>query len=140
MLESNVNITKIGAKGMVRLPREYKNLCRAVKINKYQARKTLIDGFNFDSKKEGRRYLELKFMQHAGIISDLELQPVFLLQDKFQHHGKTYRAIKYIADFRYLKNGETIVEDVKGFETQVYKIKKKMLLKKYPDINFREIK
>ena len=98
----------------------------------------MLDGIQFDSKKEAKRYQELKLMLHAGIISDLELQPVFLLQEKFKHNAKSYRDVRYLADFKYIKDGKEIIEDVKGKKTKVYAIKKKMLLKKYPDINFIE--
>lgn len=107
---------------------------------KYLSKKTIIDGITFDSKKEGLHYLELKRRQELGEISDLELQPSFLLQEKFKRDGKTYRPITYIADFRYVEEGKVIVEDVKGFKTPEYKIKKKLLLYKYEGFEFREIK
>jgi hypothetical protein len=108
------------------------------KKNKYGAKKIEIDGHKFDSQAEGRRYAELKLQQHCGIISDLELQPVFILQSKFKYDGKVERSIKYVADFQYEKDGKTIIEDTKGKRTAVYKIKRKMLLFHYPDINFVE--
>lgn len=107
---------------------------------KYLSKKTVIDGITFDSKKEGLHYLELKRKQELGEISNLELQPSFLLQDKFKRDGKTYRPITYIADFRYVENGKIIVEDVKGFKTKEYMLKKKLLLYKYTDFEFREVK
>ena len=107
---------------------------------KYLSKKTIIDGITFDSKKEGLHYLELKRRQELGEISNLELQPSFLLQEKFKRDGKTYRPITYIADFRYVEEGKVIVEDVKGFKTPEYKIKKKLLLYKYEGFEFREIK
>ena len=109
------------------------------KSHKYGAKKTTVDGIRFDSKKEAARYRELKFQEHCGLISDLELQPEFVLQDGFRHCGKWIYPIKYRGDFRYKnKFGYTIVEDTKGHKTKVYNIKKKMLLKRYPDINFLE--
>lgn len=107
---------------------------------KYLSKKTIIDGITFDSKKEGLHYLELKRRQELGEISNLELQPSFLLQEKFKRDGKIYRPITYIADFRYVEEGKVIVEDVKGFKTPEYKIKKKLLLYKYEGFEFREIK
>jgi hypothetical protein len=130
---------------MVYLPKAYKNLYPAAKPsapkrNKYGARKVVIDGIKFDSIAEGDRYRQLKTMEHAGLISALELQPEFVLQDKYRHQGRAVRAIKYRADFRYLdQDGTAIVEDVKGKKTAVYQLKKKMLLRRYPDINFREV-
>ena len=107
--------------------------------NKYRNKKTEIDGHRFDSKKEASRYLVLKLRQENGIISGLELQPVFELQPSFKRGSKTIRAIKYIADFMYQKKGQIYVEDVKGVKTAAYQIKKKMFLKRYPDFIFQEI-
>ena len=87
---------------------------KATKQNKYNAVKTTVGGIKFDSKKEAARYIKLKAMQDVEIISDLELQPAFLLQEKFRRDWKTHRAIKYIADFRYVKGGRVVVEDVKA--------------------------
>lgn len=107
-------------------------------MNKYRARKTTIDGITFDSKGEARRYGELKLMERAGAISNLELQPVYVLQEAFRcPRNGAQRAIKYIADFRYTEGGKTIVEDFKGKETEAYRIKRKLFLKRYPEILFR---
>jgi hypothetical protein len=97
-------------------------------MNKYNATKTTIDGIKFDSKKEANRYLELKLLEKAGEIAQLELQPRYLLQPAFGKNSKKYRKIEYVADFQYLdmKTKERIVEDSKGFETAVFKMKKKM--------------
>ncbi len=125
---------------MVYLPREYKDLYPAKK-NKYNARKTIVDGHTFDSKKEAKRYHTLKFMQHCGVISDLELQPKYILQEKFVHKGESYRQISYSADFRYKKGSETWVEDTKSKITakkRDYVIRKKLLLKQHPELNFIE--
>lgn len=109
-------------------------------MNKYNNGKTVIDGIKFDSKKEANRYMELKLMQRGGLISNLELQPKFTLLEKFEHKGEKHRGISYYADFRYVdEKGETVIEDVKGKKTDVYQIKKKLLLSRYPDINFFEI-
>ena len=110
------------------------------KLSKYRAKKCVIDGIKFDSLKEGARYQELKLMERANAISNLELQPKFKLQDGFNHQGKRERAIHYVGDFQYIENGRVVVEDTKGFRTDVYKIKRKMFLKRYgKDIDFREI-
>lgn len=100
---------------------------------KYGNRKTVVDDIKFDSKAEGRRYKELKLLEKLGVIRDLKLQPEFLLQDKFKYNGKTERAIKYIADFKYfdINKGRFVVEDVKGVETETFKIKRKLFLKQY---------
>lgn len=109
-------------------------------LSKYRSRKTEVDGHVFDSLKEANRYCELKMLVKAKAISDLQLQPKFILQEGFEHKawGKQ-RPITYIADFYYKENGKPVVEDVKGMRTEVYKIKKKLLLHKYPEIDFREV-
>ena len=93
----------------------------------------------FDSAKEAQRYRELKLLERAKQISDLELQPRFLLQESFKKNGKTYRKIEYVADFKYIEKGKTKVEDVKGLQTDVFKIKHKLFEKKYPDLELRII-
>ena len=102
---------------------------------KYKAKKTVVDGITFDSKKEARRYQELKLLERAGVIKDLSLQPNFLLQDKFKYKEKTERKIEYIADFQYyvVKDKKWVIEDVKGYKTDVYKLKRKLFLKRYGD-------
>lgn len=111
--------------------------------SKYRAKKTVVDGIKFDSKREAERYCELKLLEKAKEIRDLELQPRFLLQDKFKdRHGKTHRKIEYVADFMYInKDDKKIVEDVKGMMTDVYKLKKKLFLNLYDkEFDFREIR
>lgn len=103
------------------------------KKSKYSSAKTDVDGIRFDSKKEAEFYAELKLREKAGEISDLRLQPRYLLQEAFKHEGKQYREIEYVADFEYIENGVTVVVDVKGFRTAVYMIKRKLFLYKYGD-------
>lgn len=107
---------------------------------KYHNRKTVIDGITFDSNGEANRYCELKLLQRAGEISDLKLQPKYILQESFKKGKKTHRAITYIADFQYQENGKTIVEDFKGFETEAFKIKRKLFEKRYPDKELRIVR
>lgn len=109
------------------------------KFSKYGNKKTVIDGITFDSIKESQRYLILKDMLKNKQIEDLQLQPKFLLQDSFKYNGKTEKKIYYIADFSYIKDGKLIVEDVKGKKTAVYKLKRKLFLYKYKEIDFREV-
>lgn len=109
-------------------------------MSKYRNKRVQIDRYVFDSIAEGRRYRELALLEKAGKISNLELQPRFLLQDSFRKNGKTYRKIEYIADFKYIENGKTIVEDVKGIQTDVFKLKHKLFEKKYPELELRIIK
>ena len=107
---------------------------------KYGAKKVEVDGIRFDSKKEARKYEELKLMKRAGVIKDFELQPEFELQPKFADtEGNYYQPIKYRADFKvYYPNGDTVIIDTKGYRTKDYLLKRKMLLYKYPGIKFIE--
>ena len=109
-------------------------------MNKYRNKKTQVDMYVFDSIAESKRYKELELLQRVGEIQDLQLQPKFLLQESFKKNGKTYRKIEYIADFKYIENGKTIVEDVKGMQTDVFKLKHKIFEKVYPDLELRIIK
>lgn len=88
----------------------------------------------YDSKKEHGRACELKFMERAGLISDLREQVRFeLIPAQFDASGHCLeRSCSYIADFVYLdKNGVQVVEDTKGVRTDVYRIKRKLMLLKY---------
>lgn len=98
---------------------------------KFNMNKTTVNGIKFDSKKKAFRYTQLLLKQRAGEISDLELQPVFVLQDKFTYNNVVYRAINYVADFMYKASGFIYVEDVKGFRTPEYLLKRKIFLKQY---------
>lgn len=102
-------------------------------VNKYRNTKIIIDGIEFQSKKESLRYKELKLLERAGLIKDLELQKEYILQNKFKINNKTVRKISYIADFSYIstKDNKLHVVDVKGFKTDVYKLKKKLFEYKY---------
>ena len=91
---------------------------------KYNARKTEVDGYVFASHAEARRYSELKLLEEAvGIINGLELQPKFALIVNGEKIGT------YVADFAYtdLALQKRIIEDVKGFKTPVYRLKKKLV-------------
>ena len=106
-------------------------------MSKYRNKKTQIGMYVFDSIAESKRYKELALLEKAGQIKGLELQPKFLLQEGFKKNGKTYRKIEYIADFMYIENGKVIIEDVKGMETDVFKLKRKMFEYKYPEFELR---
>ena len=109
---------------------------------KYNAKKVEVDGITFDSKKEYRRYLELKALEKAGIIKNLERQVKYTLipaqrePDTIGSRGGVKkgklieRECSYYADFVYTikETGETVVEDVKGMRTPEYKIKRKLML------------
>lgn len=110
-------------------------------MNKYGNRKIIVDGIKFDSKLEANRYQELKILKKIGEIKDLDRQVKFELQPSYKKNGKTIRAIYYIADFVYydLNKKKKIVEDTKGFKTEVYKLKKKLFEFKYPELEIKEI-
>ncbi len=111
-------------------------------LKKYRNEKTIIDGIKFDSKLEARRYYELKLLQRAKEIKDLRRQVKFELQPSYKKKNKTIRSIDYVADFVYydIKKGKTIIEDTKGFKTEIYKLKKKIFEYKYPNLEIKEVK
>ena len=98
-------------------------------MRKYGNRKVERDGIVFDSVKECQRYCELKLMQRAGMISDLQLQVPYELIPTQRIDGKlAEKALNYVADFVYKQNGQTVVEDTKGMRTRDYIIKRKLML------------
>lgn len=103
-------------------------------MNKYRNIKEKVDGITFASRKEARRYKELVIMEKAKAIQDLKLQVTFPLVKK----SKYGREIKYIADFVYYEDGKMVVEDTKGYRTDVYKLKKRLMAELY-GIVIREI-
>src|SRR5512133_1834187 len=89
---------------------------------KYNAKKTEIDGYVFSSRREANRYSELKLLEAAREIKDLELQP------KYPCVVNGELVCTYIADFRYkTASGHEVVEDAKGVKTAVYRIKNKLV-------------
>lgn len=113
--------------------------------NKYRNKRTIVDGIEFDSKAEAARYKELLLLESSGQIEDLTLQPVYELQPPFRDaRGRKHRAIKYIADFRYIEvidpqsvQGVDVVEDTKGARTKEFNIKEKLFRFRYPYIDLR---
>lgn len=97
---------------------------------KYRNKKTTVDGITFDSKAEAERYQELKRLEIMGVISGLELQKPYRLCKGRWNNGKPF-SITYKADFVYTLDGEIIVEDVKGFRTEAYQLKKKLMMAVY---------
>lgn len=98
--------------------------------SKYGNKKTTYNGITFDSIKEKDRYIELRLLERAGAISDLQRQVKFvLIPSQRGENGKVIeKECSYIADFVYLKNGEKFVEDTKGYRTADYILKRKMML------------
>lgn len=101
--------------------------------SKYHNRKIKdLDGQTFDSKREFRRWNDLQLLERAGVIKDLRRQVKFVLIPAQRINGKVVeRECSYIADFVYEADGKTVVEDCKGFRTDTYKLKRKMMLYKY---------
>ena len=104
-------------------------------MNKYHN----IKRNGFDSRKEERRFQELSLLQKAGKITGLKRQVPYLLIPAQYIDGKCVeRSVSYTADFVYREGGNLVVEDVKGFQTQEYKIKRKLMLQLY-GIRIREV-
>ena len=102
---------------------------------KYNNTKIRVDGRLFDSKAEAARWQELQMLERAGEITELERQVEYELIPK----QKGERAVKYIADFRYVDHeGKTVVEDTKGVKTPVWIIKRKLMLRVH-GIRVREV-
>ena len=117
---------------------------KAAKRNKFNAQKVEMDGMTFDSKKEHKRYIELKAMQQRGEIFGLEHHTKFELAPKTKLEGEKMAkpALRYFADFTYyIITGEYIVEDVKSEATRKkdsYR-NKKHLMKTVLNIDVREV-
>ena len=116
-------------------------------MNKYGNRKVIVDGITFDSKREARRYQELKMLERCGAISNLQRQVTYeLIPVQREKSTRVYtkgrkkgqpiegkvieKAVTYRADFTYIdaSTGETVVEDSKGFRTKEFVIKRKLML------------
>ena len=128
---------------------------RIPKENKYHSRKVILDGETFDSQKEARRYAELKLLERAGKISDLQRQVRYELipsqrdvstevytrgekKGQFKPGKVIEKPCYYVADFEYIQDGIKVVEDTKGVRTKDYVIKRKLMLKVY-GIRVREV-
>lgn len=109
---------------------------------KYGNTKTEVDGIRFDSKAEARRYTELKMMQECGLIRGLRMQvPFVLIKGAVWSDGKKHRDTIYKADFVYYETEnprKMVVEDVKGFRTDVYKLKKELMKERW-GIEIKEV-
>ena len=110
------------------------NINQFFRRNKYGNQKTKVDGILFDSKHEAMRWIELKYMERVGLIKDLKRQVKFCLVPTIEGEGKKVkqRAVYYVADFEYWEKAtdcwKHVVEDAKGVRTDVYKLKKKLML------------
>lgn len=91
-------------------------------MTKYFAKRTTVDNITFASKMEAKRYVELKYLQSSGKISQL------VLQEKFPIVVMGKKICTYISDFSYVDvDGDRVVEDVKGFRTPIYRLKRKLV-------------
>jgi dsDNA-binding SOS-regulon protein len=97
---------------------------------KYKSIKTTVDNINFASKAEAARYNELKLLQRAGEVKAIILQPSFLLEG----------GVRYRADFAVIGIDGYWLEDVKGVETQAFKIKKRQMAARYPEWELRLVR
>jgi hypothetical protein len=126
-----VNLTRQEARAILAKP----------KRSKYGNVKVTINGITFDSGKEADRYLVLKAKEAAGEISHLELQPVIrLYSGTTPVRGVSGRHLFYKADFRYFdtKKDALVIEDSKGFKTDVYKLKKALVQAMMPGLEILE--
>lgn len=108
--------------------------------SKYHNKIAYYDGIAFDSIKERDYYADVLLpLKWAGEIKSIDMQVPFVLQPPFKHSGKTIKGIKYVADFVITyPDGRKKVIDTKGYRTKEYLLKRKMLLYKYPEIDFEE--
>lgn len=108
-------------------------------MNKYLNIPVKVNGQKFDSRKEANRYKELTLLERGGKIHGLKRQVRYLLiPTQYDEDGKCLeRSCNYVADFVYFENGQLVVEDTKGIKTDVYRIKKKLMLSVY-GIRIRE--
>lgn len=102
-------------------------------MNKYGSKRTTSDGIAFSSRKEAKRYQELKILQLAGIIRNLTLQPRFPLK------VNGILVCTYVGDFAYFEQNARVIEDSKGFKTREYITKRKLLLALNPGLDHREV-
>lgn len=115
-------------------------------MSKYHSKKITIDGMTFDSQKEYKRWCELRLLEKAGEITNLQRQVPFEVippyTEVIERYGKKGQRLKdgmrsiekacyYKADFTYYENGELVVEDAKGFRTEGYIMKRKLMLQKF---------
>ena len=110
-------------------------------MSKYGNRKTVIDGYTFDSKLEADYYCQLKLLKRAGHITDFKLQPRFTLQDAYVHRftRKRIQKIEYVADFLVIYPNHQEIVDCKGMKTALYLMKKKIFEYKCPDLQIKEV-
>lgn len=116
-------------------------------MSKYKSQKCIVNGITFDSRKEARRWQELLLLSRAGVIQNLQRQVKYVLipsqYETYERYGKNgnklqdgrrliERECSYVADFVYTENGETVVEDAKGYKGgesyKLFALKRKLAL------------
>lgn len=107
--------------------------------SKYRAKPAIVNGIRFHSQREAARYLDLRLLEKAGEIKELELQPKFPIYVCRRQNGELHKAFDYVADFKYREGprGVLVIEDVKGMKTPLYRLKKKAFELQY-DMQIRE--
>lgn len=120
--------------------KEYREISAQPKRNKFGAKKTVVDGEVFDSKREADRWCELRALERAGKISHLVRQPRF----NFEVRGNPVkydsgRQAYYKADFAYFDGEKRVIEDAKGFRTKEYKLKKAFVEALFPAVKIVEV-
>lgn len=109
------------------------------RTHKYNATKKTVDGVTFDSAGEARAGSLLMLWEKAGVISNLERQPRYVLMDGYvDATGRKVRAMEYVPDFRFIRDNRIVVVDFKGMRTEAYKLKAKLFRQRYPDLVFEE--
>lgn len=110
-------------------PKRTKPVDRVVNAPKYRNQKVEVDGIKFDSKKEAKRWQELKLAEGLGNITNLRTQVRYtLIPAQKRTDGTTERKVEYVADFSYDAIVGAVVEDVKGMKTPMYILKRKLML------------
>lgn len=98
-------------------------------MRKYRNTKTVVDGLTFDSKREAARWSQLRLLERAGQISELQRQVSIELAPSVRFAGskRAQPALRLIVDFSYMEDGELVLEDVKGVVTTAFTIKRHLL-------------
>lgn len=100
-------------------------------VGKYHNKKIKTEDGTFDSKYEYEEWCRLKLLERGGVIRNLMRQVPYILIPTIRTTSGTLKQIVYYADFVYEENGIVCMVDTKGFETDTYKIKKRLLINQY---------
>lgn len=109
-------------------------------FNKYKNHRTEIDGIVFASSSEAQYYVDMRELQLMGVVEKIERQVKYEIQPAFVKNGVKFGKIDYVADFRITyQTGVIEIVEIKGFETDVWKLKHKLFEYKYPDLTIKVI-